>query len=1653
MKKLFLILTIIILLFSAASCTGESPSASLEPTVHPKETVPEDLTLPEDLPTEPETKWETEPASESTAEPPSDPPSESSSEEPYEDAIETDGSYARAIAKKNQEFDPATAVIEGDRTPNEAKNYTVMVYMIGSNLESALGSASSDIAEMTAAGIDYEKTNLILYTGGSTRWQTGVPCDRNSVLDMSLPEKDRIVAGTKKNADMGAKETLTEFVNFCTDRYPASHYALILWDHGGGPLFGYGSDELFNGDGLTLEEMRLAMKKTVFAGTKDLDFVGFDACMMGSLETMTVWSEFARYFVGSEELEPGDGWDYRFLSRLNETDESAEITGEIIARYRSYYEEKKSDHYDPDLTLAVSDLAQVEKVHSALAFLSKKMTESLGKGTLSALFAGRKAVKSFGLSGDPEEKSLQSFDLADLKDLAAVFSESYPKEAADLAAAVDRLVLLNYANTDGAGGVSVYFPSENYTQYYEMRGEYEGIAENREYLDLLKKINSLRLSARSDGQNLSLSEPVRTEKGFQVTIPEDSRNAVVSCYSTILLKKSDGAFVTVLERSLVEPDENGVILLDADPTLIAMTTGNERTLWPVIQTESTKKRRTYRTLRTRLLSSGISYFTRPTSEAVNVQVTLTEDLKTGKLSIKTTNSVSEDVAESGKETVNVSHYDAVFYYYNEKLPSWNASGALFPVSEWNENGVSGSLMRFLPEEFGFTAVKASELPEELYFLVTAEDAAGNVAVTEPVRLSSEKAFRTVTVSTDRGELTFAVYPDHAELISYLGTDEAVVLPETVNGTPLRKIGADAFSKLIAFSESGHLPVKSVTIPDSVEEIGEGAFFHCLELKEVQGGKGLKRIGARAFQSCTVLQNLELPDGLLEIGGYAFSECDALTTISLPAGIERIGKGFLSCTGALEEILLPGSNPNYQLWDGVLFTRDLKDLLQCPAKKSGTFELPSATERILSDAFSKTCLSHVSLSESLLTIENYAFFGAKALHVPVFPEHLQSVGKYAFSAGWNEIALSGNDGSPETVFINQDLTYIGTEAFAGFPVRRFFLSSENPRYSEKDGALLSKTGDALVEFAANKQKSFVIPEGVRDFDLGILDAVGEYDRLDDDAPFRIYLPADVIRITGHTVFTDDLVFHCPEGSFAEEYALREGIRVSYDTDPVRSVVREKTENGELTYHLTEKNATLIHYEGNDAALALPETVNGLPLTVLGDGLNPVYDVKQSANVRKIVFPEAAEIIQAHAFEGLGELEAALPSRLKVLGDFAFDGTVVPITSLPDTIEDIGEQSLGYGAVFASGFTVGKSVKRIAPGAFSGVPVTEFNLAKGQDGFAVRNGMLYSDDGTILLAARIPDANGEIEIPAGTRVIGTRAFSAFPITKIDVPSSVELIAQYAFSYCTLLTEVSFHEGLKNVGSYSFIYSGIEELTLPESCTRIGIAAFFGCTSLRSASFSASTVETYAFGYDRSLFLPDLREGVETLGDYAFFETAAEAISLPDSLSAVGRECFGNESGFTRYFEAAAAAGRNDLEEASFTLNIGKNLQEIGAAAFGSLSISDVQVSEENPNYASADGCLTDRSKKRLLFFPALKGKEAALPDGIREIGDGAFRYACRLTDLSVPASVDAIAPNAFRVFRKETIDGVLVATLHVAPDSQAYRFAIENGWPYVVDEKQK
>ena len=169
-------------------------------------------------------------------------------------------------------------------------------------------------------------------------------------------------------------------------------------------------------------------------------YSGFDACLMGSLECMNLWSDYADYFVGSEELEPGDGWDYTFLKTLNITQDPEDVTSQVVESFGKYYEERRTDKYDPDVTLSAVNLLEVKHLINDIGDFSSMLSQELEKGRYSSLQQVRAGAKSFGAVKDDEQNELYYYDLVDVYSLASGMEEIYSTESGALKQQIEKTV-------------------------------------------------------------------------------------------------------------------------------------------------------------------------------------------------------------------------------------------------------------------------------------------------------------------------------------------------------------------------------------------------------------------------------------------------------------------------------------------------------------------------------------------------------------------------------------------------------------------------------------------------------------------------------------------------------------------------------------------------------------------------------------------------------------------------------------------------------------------------------------------------------------------------------------------------------------------------------------------------------------------------------------------------------------------------------------------------------------------------------------------------------------------------------------------------------------------------------------------------------------
>lgn len=262
-----------------------------------------------------------------------------------------------------------------------------------------------------------------------------------------------------------------------------------------------------------------------------------------------------------------------------------------------------------------------------------------------------------------------------------------------------------------------------------------------------------------------------------------------------------------------------------------------------------------------------------------------------------------------------------------------------------------------------------------------------------------------------GDFRYRVLDDNtAEITGYTGTETEVTIPSEVDGYQVTVIGQNAFKyrrslisvripdsveviEYAAFSdceslENVYIPegvtkigdaafencssLSGITLPNAIRSIGVSAFEDCSSLKSVKIPAGITIIRKETFRDCKSLTNITLPESLISIDEGAFKWCESLKNIDLPNCVEKINHyTFVGCP--LENITLPASvnyigvspfggkdlinitvnehNQSFTAVDGVLFTKNLQELIKYPGgKKVDCYRIPDSVRVINGGAF-------------------------------------------------------------------------------------------------------------------------------------------------------------------------------------------------------------------------------------------------------------------------------------------------------------------------------------------------------------------------------------------------------------------------------------------------------------------------------------------------------------------------------------------------------------------------------------------------------------------------------------------------------------------------------------------------------------------------------
>ncbi len=821
----------------------------------------------------------------------------------------------------------------------------------------------------------------------------------------------------------------------------------------------------------------------------------------------------------------------------------------------------------------------------------------------------------------------------------------------------------------------------------------------------------------------------------------------------------------------------------------------------------------------------------------------------------------------------------------------------------------------------------------------------------------------------------------------------LVLPATYHGKPVTAISDTAFD--------GCTNLISVTLPDSITDLGYAT-----------------------FEGCTALTTINIPDGVTYIEDYVFYGCSSLTSIRIPKSVTNIGsEAFKNCT-ALASIVVDSANTVYQSKGNCLIEIASKTLLLCG--KDGTIPTDGSVERIGEYAFCNcTWLTSIVIPSSITSIGDDAFYDCTAL-TTVYYEGTEYAwdlitiysGNYNLTYAtfyyYSETAPADNgnywhyvDGivtvwpklDPNTKYFN--FTLLDDDTYSLTDVK-------NPSSLPSDLVLpsyyLGKEVTRIDQYAlyrCNTLTSIVIPDTVTSIGLA---AFAECTSL-----AEIVIPDSVTDI-GYAAFTEctslasvtlsNNLNSIGESAFEGCTAL-ESIRIPDSVTSIGDWVFGGCDGLTALYYtgtLEEWSAIEIDYVNNSKLDEVTiyyysetePTVSGNYWHYI-DNVITAWEYKEDPNAQYFTFTLLDD--GTYAISGLQDVSTlptllTLPSfyqgkKVTRIADSAFeDCATLTSVIIPNTVKSIGWASFA-GCTGLTEVVIPNSVTSIAKSAFYACSALK--------SIEIPDSVTSMGDGVFYECTALES----ITLGSGITSIGAYAFTrCTSLTEIVIPDSVTTIGEYAFVECAALASIRLGSQMTTIGTWAFAdCTGLCELWIPACVTSIGEMAFANCSGLTSITVDGANMyyqsknnclienatKTLLVGCSNSTIPDD--GSVTVIGSYAFFASRFTSITIPQGITEIGAYAF-------NYCQALTS------------LSIPSTVTFIGEYAFAACTgLSEVVI------------CGNGATISDYAFSECTGLTSVVISDGVASINYAAFSFCPNLTTVTLSKSVTSVGDYVF------------------------------------------
>ena len=381
--------------------------------------------------------------------------------EEYEESSSSVPSTASAMKGTQMSVSGSTGDLSIQRTlvsdlgeVGDANTWTIFIYLCGTDLESDGGMGTDDIDEMLGATVS-DHVRFVIQTGGTSQWNT-------SDVDDSVIQRFLISDGVMEKVDekplasMGTTDSLTDFLVWGLNDFKSDKMGLVMWNHGGGSISGVCFDEMYDNDSIDLMELDNALSECAATYNRRFKFIGFDACLMGTVEVANVLATYADYMYGSEETEPGSGWDYKAIGDYlaeNPDADGADLGKEVCDSFLAACEAQNDDELT---TLSVIDLSKIDELLTNFNVFAKNMYEAgQDSSNIAEMVRGIQSADNYG-GNNKTEGYTNMVDMGGIIDACSSFADGADATKKSLDSAV--VYQVTGSTHPNASGLSMYYP-------------------------------------------------------------------------------------------------------------------------------------------------------------------------------------------------------------------------------------------------------------------------------------------------------------------------------------------------------------------------------------------------------------------------------------------------------------------------------------------------------------------------------------------------------------------------------------------------------------------------------------------------------------------------------------------------------------------------------------------------------------------------------------------------------------------------------------------------------------------------------------------------------------------------------------------------------------------------------------------------------------------------------------------------------------------------------------------------------------------------------------------------------------------------------------------------------------------------------------------